>query len=208
MRVHFNQPTTPLGLARMDCRCWSWIPYNLVTVGMWQSHCAMWLSDFAAMAKGAFGSPTQKTVSLENDRFRPFQNGRPLHRSMWCLALPNRFQETVANGRNRPFLKRTSRGPFHDRFSTRRPHPFHTPLSTHHFSHIVHITFHTPPQPPHLFTILATALQRHRKIQHRRPHTSTGRPPTTIITVHDACDRSRASQKNIAHAVCNGNCNL
>ena len=37
--------------------------------------------------KGAFGSPTQKTVSLENDRFRPFQNGRPLHRSIWCLAM-------------------------------------------------------------------------------------------------------------------------
>ena len=23
------------------------IPYNLVTIGMWQSHCAMWLGDFA-----------------------------------------------------------------------------------------------------------------------------------------------------------------
>ena len=33
-------------------------------------------------------------------------------------------------------------------------------------------------------------------------------PPITTTTVHGACDRSRASQKNTAYASCDDNCNL
>ena len=141
---------------------------------------------------GAFASPTQETVSLENDGFEPFQNGRPLHRSMWCLETTQPFSR---NSRQRS--KSTVLGG--DHFTT-----ISTPIAppTQHNNHhtcsrylrpLYNVTKNTAPPP---------IAPRHF------PHTSTGRPPTTTITVHDACDRSRASQKNIAHTGCNSNCNL
>ena len=89
-------------------------------------------------------------------------NGRPLHRSIWCLATTQPFSR---NGRERSKstvfkknLEWSFSGPV-----LHKPHPQQPPQQSQPPQPP------QPPHPPHLFTILATALQRHRKIRHLHP---------------------------------------
>ena len=87
-----------------------------------------------------------------------------------------------------------------------------TPKDTNHVANLLGVTQtikksawcssnHTPswlkPSPPKFCIIVLHFL-----------HTSIRQPPPTTRTVHDACNHSRASQKNTAHADCNDCCNL